>query len=189
MKFKEFYYKLLSESPTNISNDDEYFSENVRASEMYEEIISSPEQYKKVFSLKGQYPINLYENQEDNDVMCYFLPTNGNDFIYGYVFYELRNDGGIITTSVYNNKKFVGLAYRVYDEYLIPKFGYVMSDGSHTERGRNFWRKIVRNNLGNACIWDYVKNEKVSDITSINDLEKYYGGGLDFGRFRVRIGR
>jgi hypothetical protein len=64
-----------------------------------------------------------------------------------------------------------------------------MSDGIHTERGKNFWRKIVRNNIDNACIWDYVKNEKLSDIQSVQDLEQYYGDGVDFGRFRIRIGK
>ena len=186
--FKEFYYELLSETPHNISDDDEYFSELLKGSDMYDEIISSDE-YIHVFTLNGYPPIQLLENIDGSDVMCYFMPTNGNDYIYGYVYYTKLDNGGVITTSVYNDKKHLGLAFKVYVDYLIPKYKFVMSDGNHTDKGKSFWKKLVIFALKkyNITIFDMKTGNNVKNITHHNELQEFYGDDIDFERYRIKI--
>lgn len=188
MSFREFYYKLLKETPHNISNSDEYYSELASASNIYDEIVNSGE-YVKVFTINGEYPIDLYSKKDDNDIMCYFLPTNGNNYIYGYVYYTLLNDGGVITTSVYNDKKYVGLAFKVHIKYLLTTYKYVMSDGNHTPRGRNFWRNLIIFNIKKhpIHIWDMVNNVSVLTVNHPNDVDNFYGDEIDYERYRIRI--
>lgn len=187
-KFSEFYYELLKESPHNISDDDEYFSEILKGNDLYKEIKNSPDSYKKVFVMNTTPPIELWEQQDGDDRMCYFLPTNGNDFIYGYVYYEVTADGGCITTSVYNDKKYLGLAFKVYNEYLLTKFNYVMSDGNHTPKGKNFWRNLLTFNKDkHRMIWDMSNNSKAIDIEEPKDMDEFYNDSMEYEKYRVRI--
>ena len=187
--FKEFYYNLLRESPINISDwtDDDYYSNTREAMDIYSKVVNDTE-YKKVFELTQL--IHLYESEIDDEVICYFVPTN-NNFIYGYVCYDKLPDGGIITTSVYNDKKMHGLAYRVYNEYLLKNFKYVMSDGRHTPKGKTFWSRMVSDNLHKndtfCSVYDTLTNKTMVEIKNISDLNLYYGDAIDFERFRIKI--
>lgn len=187
MSFQEFFFKLLQETPHNISNSDEYYSEIISASGIYDDVVNNGE-YVHSFTISGNYPIDLLEKREENDVICYFVPTNGNNYIYGYVCYDVLADGGVVTTSVYNDKKYPGLALKVYNEYLLGKYKYVMSDGNHTPRGRNFWRQLVVVNLKKrtVTIWDKKTNTE-RGVLNPNDLDEFYGDGLDYERYRIRI--
>lgn len=189
----EFYHKLFTESPLYIGDgDEEYYNIETRAAiDKYSEILSKPEIFKKVHTIPSNPPVHLYEEQDGNDVICWFVPTN-NKFIYGYVAYEKRTDGGVVTTSVYNDRKFPGVASKVYQEYLLTKYKYIMSDMRHTRRGKDFWRKLVAVTLNNPrlekYIWDLQNNKKVLDIVSTNIIDSFYSDeDQGMGNFRIRI--
>lgn len=106
---------------------------------------------KKVFTFNTNPELYLYEERDGNDVVCWAVPPN-NKFVYAYVAHEIKPDGGVITTSVFNDRKFPTVAYRIYQDYLLGKYKYIMSDGQHTNRGESFWRKHVYTSVN-----DYTK--------------------------------
>lgn len=189
----EFYHHLFTESPLYIGDGDEkYYNIETRAAmDKYSEILSNPKIFKKVHTIPSNPPVHLYEETDGNDAICWFVPTN-NKFIYGYVTYEKRPDGGIITTSVYNDRKFPGVASKVYQEHLLKNYKYIMSDSRHTRRGKDFWRKLVVVTLDNPrlgkYIWDLGGDRKVVDIVSTDVIESFYSDeneGME--NFRIRI--
>lgn len=165
------------------------FSDTAIAQDMYEQILKDSQKYKHVHTLESEYPIYLYEHRDGDDVMVYFVPKNDN-FIYGYVTYELKTDGGIEMYSVYNRPMYPGLAQQVYNNYLIPKYSYIMSHSQHSEKGKNFWRKIVSSNLKrNVVIWDVETDSVVEKINNINELDNFYGDGIDYEKYRIKVSK
>lgn len=189
--FKEFYYKLLSESPMNIGDADDFYNmETKEAMAKFSEILDDPSRYKKVFTFNTNPELFLYEEYDGGDVVCWALPSN-NNFVYAYVAYEQRLDGGIITTSVFNDPKFPQVAYKIYMDYLLKRYKYIMSDKRHTPRGRGFWVKIISNNIMDntkeLSIYDLTDDRQILIITHFSDIDRFYGNNEDFERYRIKI--
>lgn len=188
-KFDKFYYDLFSESPMNIGDTrDDYSLDMILAQEKYKEILDNPQIYKKVRPNDSEISVDLYEEQDKNEVICWFVPKN-NKFIYGYVCYEELPDDGIVTTSVYNDKQVRFLALKVYLYYLLKKYKYVLSDKRHTKSGKRFWENLIIHTLDGCDIYivDGKTNQPIETITSLKDLEKYYGDDLNNERYRIKI--
>jgi hypothetical protein len=100
------------------------------------------------------------------------------------------DDGGIVTTSVYNRPMYVGLAQGVYNRYLIPTYQYIMSNGEHSQKGRKFWRKIVSANLDkNVELINIETNQSVQRIKDVKELDQYYGDTPDYEKYRIKISK
>ena len=185
--FKEYYIQTLLESPMNTGEFDSELSDTRIAQNIYSEILKTPSKYKKVFTLKGKYAIDLYEYVDGSDIILYFVPQHDN-FIYGYVTYEHKNDGGIEIYSVYNRPMYFGLAQSVYNQYLIPKYNYVMSHNQHSQKGKSFWEKIVSFNIDkNITIYDVIDRTNVKNVSSSSDLSEFYGNTPNYERYRIKI--
>ena len=186
--FKTFFHKTLLETPRNTGEFESGYSDTAIAQTQYKDIFDNPDDYKLVFKLYETHPVYLYENVDGNDVSCYFVPKN-DDFIYGYATYELRDDGGIEMWSVYNRPMYYGLAQSVYNNYIIPKYKYILSNSHHSLNGRGFWRKLVMSNAGkrHIDIWDIHDNVSIKDIKSLKDLDDFYGNFEKFEKYRIRI--
>lgn len=187
----EFYHKLLSESPMQIGDGDDYYNKEMDELTMkYREIIDNPSTFKKVFTFNTNPELYLYEEKDGNDVVCWAVPPN-NKFVYAYVAYEIKPDGGVITTSVFNDRKFPTVAYRIYQDYLLGKYKYIMSDGRHTNRGESFWRKHIYTSVNDytkkVYIWDNSLNQKVIEVTNPKQVEEFYSIYDNFEKFRIRI--
>lgn len=189
IKFKEFFYKTLLETPMNSGVFDSEYSDTQIAQQKYADIMMD-DNIRCVHTLyPDTYPVYLYEEREGNDIMLSFVPEHDN-FIYGYATYEETSDGGAVMGSVYNRPTYVGLAQGVYNRYLIPKYLYIMSDGRHSAKGRNFWRNIVTANLDkNISVWDISTNSSVIHIENIKQLDKFYGDDVNYERFRLKISK
>jgi hypothetical protein len=171
----------------NTGEFDSEFSDTQIAQNIYNEILKNPSKYKKVFTLKGNHSIDLYEFADGSDIMLYFFPQHDN-FIYGYVTYECKNDGGIEIYSVYNRPMYFGLAQSVYNQYLIPKYDYVMSHNQHSQKGKNFWEKIVAFNIDkNITIYDTIDQKTVKNVNDSSDLNEFYGNTPNYERYRIKI--
>ena len=187
--FKQFYYKMLLESPKRGGEFIPMESETENARIIYNNIIENSTNYKLVYTTKDGTPIDIWEEVDGNDYTIYFVPKNGDDFIYGYVTYELFDDGGIETTSVYNRPIYHGLAQLVYNKYLIPTYRYVMSNSIHSNDGRKFWEKLVMWNIGSRKIeiWDNINQKPIQNVRKLSELVNYYGNSDDFENLRIKI--
>jgi len=189
--FNRFFYKVLSESPKFTGDFESPYSDSEDARRMYDDILhNDPNSYQKVFTLFDKNQVYLYEHREDNDIEIYFIPSNDN-FIYGYTTGEILSDSGIMMTSVYNNKMYFGLAYKVYDEYLLTHYPYILSSSHHSKDGQSFWRKLVSRHLNTNKIeiWDIINNMMIQPINSVEDLIEFYGHTDTFERYRIKIYR
>lgn len=166
---------------------EDYSLDTIIAQEKYNEILEYPEKFKKVSESNTEIPVDLYEEQDGTEIICWFVPKN-NKFIVGYVSYNILNDGGIETTSVFNDKSFQFLAYKVYLYYLLRKYPYIMSDKRHTRSGKRFWENIVNFSLKSykVSMINAETMEEVELIKSIRDLEKYYGDA-SAEKYRIKI--
>jgi hypothetical protein len=186
--FKDFYYTLLRETPMFIGdNREDYSLDTIMAQEKYSEILEYPDKFEKVYTHDTKISVDLYEERDGNEIICWFVPTN-NKFVYGYVAYNIIADGGIETTSVFNDKSVQFLAYKVYLYYLLMRYKYLISDKRHSSSGKKFWENIVTYSLMRykVSIINSETLEEVEVITSVGALEKYYGD-ISFEKYRIRI--
>ena len=187
--FKEFYYNLLSETPMFVGDSREDYSlDIIMAKEKYKDIKSNPEKYTLVRSNDDKISVDLYEEYDKNEVICWFVSKN-NDFVLGYVAYDKLDDGGIETTSVYNDKQVKFLAFKVYMYYLVDEFKYIRSDKRHTNSGKVFWENIVSFSLGNGFsvfIIDASTGDILKNISNVGELSNYYGDEHS-EKYRIKI--
>jgi len=188
IKFKDFYHTLLSETPMYIGDSrEEYSLDTIMAQEKYADIFENPNSYKLVRSHDSSISVDLYEEVDGDEVICWFVPTN-NNFVLGYVAYNVLNNGGIETTSVFNDKQVPFLAFKVYIHYILEKYTYLLSDKRHTGSGKKFWQNLVAFTLKTkrVSIIDHASNKELEEITSIQQLEKYYGDVYS-EKYRIKI--
>lgn len=186
--FDQFFYEFLRESPMFIGdNREDYSLDTIMAQEKYSEIFEYSTNFKKVRSADDKISVDLYEEEDSNEIICWFVPTN-NRFVYGYVAYNKLNDGGIETTSVFNDKSVRFLAYKVYLYYLLETYNYIISDKRHSGSGKKFWQNIVTHTLNHykVSVINAQTFQEMDEIITINDLEKYYGD-VSFEKFRIKI--
>lgn len=64
----------------------------------------------------------------------------------------------------------------IYVNYLMKKYKYIQSDTSWTDRGFNFWKKLIREESDkfNFCAFDLENNKVIAEIEDSNDLTKYF---------------
>lgn len=166
---------------------EDYSLDTIMAHEKYADISENPESYQKVRTHDSLISVDLYEEVDGGEIICWFVPTN-NVFVLGYVAYNILGDGGIETTTVYNDKHVPFLAFKVCKNYLLDKYKYLISDNRHTGSGKKFWENLVLYSLNNkkVSILDSEKSVEHGIITNVRDLEKYYGD-ISYEKFRIKI--
>jgi hypothetical protein len=168
-------------------NREDYSLDTIMAQEKYSDIINNPNHYKFVRSHDSSISVDLYEEYDNNEVICWFVPTN-NTFVLGYVAYNILNDGGIETTTVFNDKQVPFLAFKVYMYYLLEKYNYILSDKRHTGSGKKFWENLVNFtvNTKKVTVMDHSTNDTIEEIKDSKELEKYYGDVYS-EKYRIKI--
>lgn len=174
--FKEFYIKYIKESPENTGP---LGIENKTDDEMGIINIVDSNHFKKVYAFKD-LNISLFENRDGNDVMVHFVDDSSNKSI-GYVNYEELPNNGIKISSVLNRSEQRGLAYRVYTDFLLGGYDFIISDGKHSPDAKKFWEKLVSSLLGIKKIYSCnIIDDKIINLNPIKDiseLNNFYGGG------------
>ena len=167
---------------------EDYSLDTILAKEKYQDIKTNPESYILVRPSDKEVSVDLYEEVDGNEIICWFVPKN-NTFVYGYVAYDILSDGGIITTSVFNDKQLKFLAFKVYLYYLIDKFKYVLSDKRHTQSGKKFWENLTSFSIANnytVSVIDHSTGDMLEHILNVRDLVKYYGDEYS-EKYRIKI--
>lgn len=188
--FKKFFITTLNESPYRTGDFENPYSDLRDAKKIYKDIQTNPYKYKLVYTLFDKYKVFLYELDEGGgDKVIFFYPDN-DDFIYGYVSFSELDDGGIETSGVYNQSMYRGLAQKVYNDYLLEKYRYILSSSRHSPDGERFWSGLISYSLvggNNVYIYDAQTEKDIQQVNHLNDVKKFYGNEEDFERYRIKI--
>lgn len=184
-----FYYfgeKMLKESPERVANFEPYDYEEDNPRIKYKQIVENPDRFEKLYSIGD---ISIYEERDADDVMLYFIPNNYENVV-GHIFYEeieIFSKQGAFISSIYNNKLYSGLCEKVYFEYFLTKYDFIMSGESQSPRGENFWAKIAYKAIHRNNMFLYVYDGKtLSRINDDKEMKNYYGSA-SMAKFRFII--
>ena len=186
--------KFLLENPVRTDGDYqpiEFEGDNPKG--MYEYIKTPNSKYKKIYDLtiNGSTSVSLYERQEFGNTYDIKVISEENKIVVGNIIYDKTNNG-IEIDSIYNQGMFRGVIYKVFFEYLLPKYNKITSSAFHSQKGEGFWRKVLEYGfLKHESFSTYVINLNTSEqfnINNLNDIGSYYGDeGEDFEKYRFVI--
>lgn len=176
------YYKrerdLIKESPIRSGSFDSFDYEDDNPEVIYKRVVNPDSGYKLIHTQKHSNGKNiyLYELHEGGDDYDIKLLTDDLNVIIGHISYSRLSDGGVEVVSVYNQSLFKGAIFKVYFDYFLEKYNYILSGGVHSPKGEIFWEKIAtvgKNNGYRIKVVDIdQKNEYIID--NIEDIKKYY---------------
>lgn len=178
---------LIKESPMRTGEFDSYDYEGDTPKIVYNRVVASDSKYKLIDIQKHDNGsvVKLYELHEgDNDYHIKLL-VDRLEIIVGHISYSLLSDNGIEINSIYNQPLFKGIIFKIYFDYFLKKYDYILSGGVHSPKGEIFWEKIVAVGKKNGYNIKVVDIDKTIEypIDDIRDIKKYYDGE----NYRIKI--
>lgn len=161
-----------------IESESDYLDDTNNNHSEYNEVIDTYN-YEGKFQNYDIYTSHMYGNSYD-----YIIVDKSKELVILSVAYE-PVDGGIMSSSLWQNKTYTGLARSFY-KFLLNKHSLIISDNRMTYRGFMFWDKITSQIGGEFGIYDEIDNEFVSK-NSFNEMKEYWGDGEDYERWRYYI--
>lgn len=198
MKFQDFYY---TKHPEQKKIDDVIQEMSLRIGSIANPLRDTVMNYQitQVVKKDGLFIESWKANSDEiYDVYSYNNPTEINT-TYNFVFDDKLTvakinfeeiDGGIQIDAAYSKGgAWSGLVTRIYTDYLLNKYSFILSDNSHTESGFNIYRELVNiqstKNI-TVSVVDQRTDEEIR-IYNIKELEKYFGNTVEFAYFRFIV--
>jgi hypothetical protein len=133
--------------------------------------------------------LRIYEFIENNIHYVNLLAEKHSYIALSHSFREinLNNKIGIESSDIWQEKTMKILARYWVFNYILKNYDFIMSDKSHTPKGKAFWKKLIDealNNKMNVFVYN-TKERNVVNITKINDINFYYGEGNSLFRFII----
>lgn len=130
-------------------------------------------------------PLEVYSydpTSKDQDIIFLHNNTNAAESSFSIL------GNGIEESFISQNPDFKGLARKIYTEYYMTKYEFILSDTTMTPNGLNFWIKLYHeyNNKFNFYLWDN-KNKKKSRIKNNKQISDVYGKTKDKHNWRFII--
>lgn len=180
-RFNYYTDKLqsLKESPIRSGDFDSFDYEEGNPSALYKIVMNPERGYKKIHSQYHQtnnVTVDLYQKDDGGGDFDIKIVTDKLDEVIGHISYTKINDGGIEINSVYNQPLFKGLIFKIYFDYFLEEYPYIMSGSIHSKKGETFWERIIDTGLNNGfkCYVLNVINKEKYDIKNIFDVKPYY---------------
>jgi hypothetical protein len=181
--------QLLKENPMRVGNFDSYDYAEDNPSDIYSRVTHQNSGYKLIHQQEHNNGLTVYFYQsEDSGEYDLKLISSNLKEVVGHVTYEIIGDG-IVIGSVYNQPLFKGLIFKVFFDYFLENFKFIMSGTVHSNKGERFWQKIVDKSLSLeyiVTVIDVNSNESIK-INNVNELLDYYGEDNKFERYRFKI--
>lgn len=190
-KFSYYHSKdqLLKEISMRVGNFDSYDYVEDNPSDIYSRVIHKNSGYKLIHQQKHNNGLTVYFYQtEDSGEYDLKLISDNLKEVVGHVTYEIVGDG-VLIGSVYNQPLFKGLIFKVFFDYFLENFKFIMSGTVHSNKGERFWQKIVDKSLSlgyTVTVINAISN-KSSKINNVNELLDYYGEDNKFEQYRFKI--
>lgn len=172
MDFKEFYLKrnVLLEMPQKITTklDQDKSAQIVR------------ETYKHIGNIKiDNTDLEIYAFHT-KEISLVFL---NNDDIVVEVNFKKLNNGGIEETFVIQHPNYKGFARKIYGEYLLKNYKFILSDSTMTQDGLNFWKKLFIEYNTSVAFYIITPDNKLR-IRNTEQMDDVFGKQKQFHRIR-----
>lgn len=108
--------------------------------------------------------------------------------VIGSILYTKTKDNGIEINSIYNHPLYKGTIMKIYFDYFLKKYNYIMSGGSHSRRGERFWDNVLikAKRLGyKTTVINKIKKEEEYIIDDVVDVKKYY----DNENYQIKVAK
>ena len=183
--FRDYYYRLLTESPSLRSSlgayDAKFLDDGKWNEELHKMLLNREQNYRYDFSnTKKILEINfiansileLFKNNYYDIIQDWWTIKNGNTIQCNFD-YKL-NDQNMEIIFVWNNRiTSQGLARFLIKNYYLKEYKSIMSDSVHTPTGQNFWMQIIHEfkNTNKIVI---INNDFSEELIDINNLDQYW---------------
>lgn len=121
--------------------------------------------------------LNIYEYTVGNINYAIFVK---NDFTQAFFSYHVDKDNNFVEDKVWQEFTSLGLCRDILFDYYLNRFNGIISDATHSELGERYWKKIVDISIKNGykayAIFDN-SNRPPTELTTVDDMDKYYGFG------------
>jgi hypothetical protein len=198
--YKEFYYKkypsekriddVIFEMSARIPDIPNILDDSVTNFQLTEEVLKDGlfiENFK--FKDGGTYKVYNYNIDGDSGITLWFI--FGDKLIAAKInFSEYK--GGVIVDTAYGKKgHWSGMAGRIYDQYLLRQYKFILSDNSHTMAGFNLYRSLLNKTFYSDIQVSVlnVDSDEETPIENVTELEKYFGDSASFLKYRFIVRR
>lgn len=183
--FKKHYIESLqlTESPMRVglSYGDYLDNRGVNVEEAQRII----KEYPHVLNFKREnLEYDLYRQEENSKIYDFWLTKQ--PFITCYYILKKKEDGGVQSLGVWNDKMYRSTARGLFFDYYLKNFPYVQSDNLHTKQGETFWKSLIA--------WAADKGHKVTVYDrdeqieyDLDDAEGYWGNIEKFTDYTFKV--
>jgi hypothetical protein len=81
----------------------------------------------------------------------------------------------VLTWREENSAESIGFAYHIVNNYLLPKYGRIVSDTRHTDQGKRFWQFFVVQSLSSHHIYGLDRSGNKPVLTRLRDIDELNG--------------
>jgi hypothetical protein len=177
----EQYVSLLNEMPYNHGWSSNGRMENPEQNRQEVKNIKASKYYKKIGKFKEYdiYEINLNFGRK-------FLNLIKGDKTYAYYSYRTLDNGFIQTRQMYQLKSERGLMRDFFTNWILPKFGGVVSDDTLSEEAMNFWVKII-NELKYKIEFGIYHDNQFFELENSEELREFHKEDPEFNNYMFYI--
>jgi len=172
-KFLE-YEKILIESPQLIPTHQQYPFENwAENPNIGNSILNSEDVIFEQLFIFNNIKLNIMRHNLDK-MITYYLISPSTKNIMGYV--RLKKEKELyFTNGLWQYHPLTGFIRTFLTNYLLPKYKLLISDNLMTQKGADFWKKIIqygfdKNYEVGIYYFDENKFEKILDFHNIESL-------------------
>jgi hypothetical protein len=196
--FKEFYYKrypsekriddVISEMSVKIPDIPNILEDDFLNVEIASDVLKNGD-FIEDFKFKDGLICKVYKYNTvtDSDITLWFI--FGEKLIVSKVNFSEYKDGTVVNNTFGRRGYWRGMAGRIYDEYLLNQYKFIMSDNSHTMAGFNLYRSLMNKvyypNL-QISVTDITTDEEFA-VKDVIELEKYFGDSTIFMKYRFVV--
>jgi hypothetical protein len=177
MKLEDLY-----ETPRTIADLDDPseldLMDKVKNKAYYNEYSGPKYQHKKkLFDLTEyaavfQYKTEFFCLDTNRKRVTYYMhyKVNNNKILGQYVWQSL-----VWTLDIVHGEYLVGVASKIFFDYLLPKFEVIVTDSEQTWKGQRFWKISIGTAINkglNVYFYDFA-NHNIQQLTDTDELDDY----------------
>lgn len=127
--------------------------------------------------------LTLYRDSYDGDKFMDYWITEQPLTVCYFIFQKQSN--GLQALGVWNEMRFQGSARKIFFDFYLEKYNFIISDNKHTTQGERYWKRIIQDGVERGNTVKVLTRS--SEEVDIDDTESYWGRGPEFTNYKIKI--
>lgn len=174
--FRTHFYQMLLEMPQRITS-------KIKIDAKVEHIYEWAENIDQVRIKNTE--LSIWQLKDGDDIKLYFINNDQILTELAFTFFGKGIQANLVIQGMSAGK---GLARKIYVDYLLNKFSFILSDTTMTDQGFGFWKKLWKEYKSRFKFYIYdTKNKSKTPIENGRQMDAVFGPEKDKHQFKFVI--